>query len=96
MPTVTSLRRDRVLFFTGLVLLLLGGPGFVVGTFAHDSMRVPVVGEAYYEFGWVNVTFLALGIVLALVGAAFVALGLRGGVLSEAEVAELEEGGSRT
>jgi len=96
MPTIANLRRDRVLFFSGLILLLLGGPGLVVAAFAHDALRVPIVGEAYDAFGWLNQTSLGVGIVLALVGAVFVALGLRGGVLSDAEVAGLEEGGSQT
>ncbi len=96
MPTVANLRRDRVLFFTGLVLLLVGGPGFVVGSFLHDSLSVPLIGEAYDAFGWVNLTFVGLGIALAFVGIVLTALGLRGGVLSEAEASELEEEGSGT
>ncbi|OGS50338.1 MAG: hypothetical protein A3K65_08165 [Euryarchaeota archaeon RBG_16_68_12] len=90
------LRRDRFLFHTGIVLLLVGGAGFLVGTFAHDPLRIPVIGDAYDGFGWVNETFLAIGLILVAVGAALAFLGLRGGVLTEEEIAELESGGSET
>ena len=96
MARPVNLRRDRFLFHTGIVLILLGGPGFLVATFAHDSLRIPVIGDAYDAFGWVNMTFLALGVVSLAVGAGLAALGLRGGVLSDTEIAELEAGGSKT
>jgi len=91
-----NLRRDRYLFFSGLILLLLGGPGLLVGSFGHDAFRVPVVGQAYDAFGWMNQTVLGLGIVLLVIGVLFTALALKGGVLSEAEAAELEAGRSRS
>ncbi len=91
-----SLRRDRFLFHTGIVLVLVGGPGLLVATFAHDALRIPVIGDAYDGFGWVNETFLALGLVLVAVGVVLAFLGLRGGVLTEEEIAELESGGSES
>jgi hypothetical protein len=91
-----NLRRDRILFHSGLVLLMLGGPGLLAGTFAHDYLRVPVVGTSYETFGWVNQIALALGVLLLLVGIVCTALGLRGGVLSAPELAELKAGGSGT
>jgi hypothetical protein len=91
-----NLKRDRILFFTGLVLSLLGGPGLLIGTVAHDFLRVPVIGNAYDAFGWVNQTFLGVGLVLLVVGIVFLILGLRGGVLSATEVADLKAGRSRT
>ena len=92
-----NLRRDRTLFYVGLILLLLGGPGLLLGTFAHDILRVPVLGSQFEGFGWLNLIALTVGIALAAIGAALLALGLRGGVLSEPEVAELSKsGGSGT
>jgi len=96
MPRQINVRRDRILFHTGIVLLVLGGPGFLVATFAHDLLRIPLIGDAYDGFGWINVTFLALGVVCMAIGAALAALGLRGGVLSKAEIEELEAGGSES
>jgi len=92
-----NLRRDRIMYYTGLVLLLLGGPGLLLGTFAHDLLRVPILGTQYEGFGWLNLIALASGLVLLLIGSALLALGLRGGVLSEPEIAELSKsGGSGT
>ncbi len=90
MASPSRVRRDRVLFYAGLVLLLLGVPGFLVGTFVHDPLEVPLVGTAYDGFGFINEIFLGLGIVLGVVGAALVALALRGGVIADEE---MERGG---
>jgi len=91
-----NLRRDRLLFFLGIILLLAGGPGLVAGSVAHDSLRVPVLGNAYDAFGWVNQTALGIGIVLLLVGIMFLFLALRGGIVSEAQAREIGLGRSRT
>jgi len=91
-----NLKRDRFLFYIGLILFLLGGPGLAVGTYAHDVMRVPVGGNAFDAFGWVNQTVLGVGVVALLIGIVFLILGLRGGVLSPDEVADLKAGRSRT
>jgi len=91
-----NLKRDRFLFYFGLVLVLLGGPGLAVGTFAHDSLRVPVGGTAYDAFGWVNQSFLGVGVVVLFIGIVFLILGLRGGILSASELADLKAGRSRT
>ena len=96
MARSVNLKRDRFLFYVGLVLFLVGGPGLVVGTFAHDSLRVPVGGGAYDAFGWVNQTALGIGIVLLLVGIMFLFLALRGGIVSEAQAREIGLGRSRT
>ena len=96
MARSVNLKRDRFLFYIGLVLFLVGGPGLAVGTFAHDSLRVPVGGGAYEAFGWVNQTVLGVGAVILVVGLVFLILALRGGVLSPSEVADLKAGRSRT
>jgi len=89
-----NLRRDRFFFFTGLVLLLVGGPGLVAGTYAHDSLRLPLMGNAYDAFGWVNQTALWIGIIVFVVGFVFLLLSLRGGVVSAAKAEELQAGRS--
>ncbi len=96
MARSVNLKRDRFLFYVGLVLFLVGGPGLSVGTFAHDSLRVPVGGAAYDAFGWVNQAVLGVGVVVLVVGIVFLILGLRGGILSASELDDLKAGRSRT
>ena len=91
-----NLKRDRFLFYIGLVLFLAGGPGLAVGTFAHDSLRINIVGNAYDAFGWMNQAVLGVGVVVLVIGVVFLILGLRGGVLSASELADLKAGRSRT
>ena len=91
-----NLKRDRFLFYVGLVLVRVGGSGLTAGSYAHDSLRVPVGGTAFDAFGWLNQTALGVGVVLLLIGIVFLILGLRGGVLSASELADVKAGGSRT
>jgi len=85
--SASRIRRDRFFFFTGTVLALLGA-ALSLGSYAHDTYRVPLVGEAFDVFGWVNVTFLAVGLLFFGLGVAFVAVSLRGGLLPDYELSE--------
>lgn len=70
-------RIEKVLFFGGLVLVILGGPGIALGSWLHDVLRIPVIGEAYETFGWLNRLFAAAGLVVLLVGIVFLILSVR-------------------
>ena len=70
-------RIEKILFFGGLVLVLMGGPGIALGSWLHDVLRIPVVGEAYDVFGWLNRLFAAAGLVVLLVGIVLLILSLR-------------------
>lgn len=76
--------KDRVLFYVGIILIVVGGPGLSLGSFAHDIYNIPLIGEAFDAFGWLNMTFLVVGLVFLAVGILIVALSLRGGLLPEA------------
>jgi uncharacterized membrane protein len=80
--------KDRVLFYVGIILIVIGGPGLSLGSFAHDIYNIPLIGEAFNAFGWLNVTFLVVGLVLLVVGILLVALSLRGGLLPGAMSSE--------
>ncbi len=73
----TSRRRERLVFYLGLVFVIMGGPGMALGSLLHDVLRIPVFGSAYYEFGWVNRTFAAVGLVVLIVGVVFLMLSSR-------------------
>ena len=43
----TSGRRERLLFYAGVLLVLAGGPGIAVGSWLHDFLRIPIGGLAF-------------------------------------------------
>ncbi|MFQ6128351.1 MAG: hypothetical protein ACE5QW_05570 [Thermoplasmata archaeon] len=69
-------KRERLLFWLGLVLVFFGG-FFSLGSFAHDWFKIPIIGEAYYAFGWINRLFATAGLVALIVGIVFLILSLR-------------------
>jgi hypothetical protein len=86
-----NLTRDRILFYAGLALIMVGGPGLAFGSWIHDSFNVPIVGESYHAFGWINTMFATVGIVMMVIGIILLALSLRGGVITKREIKRLEE-----
>lgn len=79
--SAARLRRDRRLFFVGILLAALGGPGLVIGSLLHDLLRVPFVGQTYEAFGPLNVLAASIGGVLLVGGLVAIGVSLRGGVL---------------
>lgn len=74
----TSARRERFLFRTGVVLILLGGPGIALGSWLHDVLRISFLNyDAFGVFGPMNELVLAAGLVVMIVGTVFVLLSLR-------------------
>jgi predicted nucleic acid-binding Zn ribbon protein len=70
-------RRERIMFYLGIVLILMGGPGIALGSLLHDSLRIPVIGSAYDEFGWLNRMVAAIGLVILIIGVVFMILSAR-------------------
>jgi len=70
--------REKFLFYTGIFLILLGGPGIALGSWLHDTMRISV-GEfnAFDVFGPWNRLVTAIGLIVLIVGIVFLILSLR-------------------
>lgn len=70
--------REKLLFYTGIVLILLGGPGIALGSWIHDAFRI-AVGEfqAFDVFGPWNRLVTAIGLIVLIVGIVFLILSLR-------------------
>ena len=70
--------REKFLFYTGIFLILLGGPGIAMGSWLHDELRISV-GEftAFDVFGPWNRLVTAIGLVVLIVGIVFLILSLR-------------------
>lgn len=72
-----AFRRGRILFYVGVALVLGGGPGIALGSFLHDVLRIPVVGDAFEAFGWLNRFVAAIGLVVLVVGIVLLILSMR-------------------
>ncbi len=81
----TSGRRERLLFYAGVLLVLAGGPGIAVGSWLHDLLRIPIGGNAFDAFGWVNRLVAAVGLVILIVGIVLLILSMRLGSASAEE-----------
>jgi|SRR5688572_22723363 hypothetical protein len=80
--TKTGGRRERLLFYAGVLLVLAGGPGIAVGSWLHDLLRIPIGGQAFEAFGWVNRLVAAVGLVILIVGIVLLILSMRLGSAS--------------
>jgi len=70
------------MFFMGLIFILLGGPGLALGSLLHDVLKIPIIGEAYDAFGWINRIVAAVGLIILILGVVFLILSARIGVRS--------------
>ena len=70
-------RVEKLLFFAGVILILAGGPGLALGSWLHDVLKIPVIGDAYEAFGSVNQVFAAGGLIVLLVGIVLLILSIR-------------------
>jgi hypothetical protein len=70
--------REKLLFYMGIFLILLGGPGIALGSWLHDALRVGI-GEytAFDVFGPWNRLVAAVGLIVLIVGIVFLILSLR-------------------
>jgi RNA polymerase subunit RPABC4/transcription elongation factor Spt4 len=76
--TVSTTRRmDKILFYTSIVLIFLGGPGLAFGSWLHDILRIPLIGVTYDEFGWLNKMFASVGLIVLIIGIILLIISLR-------------------
>lgn len=68
---------SRTLFWTGVVLTMIGGPGVALGSYLHDVLRVSIAGYDNFEsFGWANQLVSTVGIIILVVGIILLILSL--------------------
>jgi len=48
-----------------------------LGSWLHDVLKIPIGGEAYEAFGWVNKLFASAGLLILIVGILLLILSLR-------------------
>jgi len=83
----SRLRRDRALYYSGLFLFLAGMPGLMLSSWLHDLIRVPIIGEVYDAWGWLNQMAFLMGIFISVIGGAMLAVSLRGGAIDPKQIA---------
>ncbi len=70
--------REKFLYYAGIALILLGGPGIALGSWLHDILRISYLNYNSFDvFGPVNRLVLALGLIVMIVGIVFLILSLR-------------------
>jgi hypothetical protein len=70
--------REKFLFYAGIFLILLGGPGIALGSWLHDVFRISVAEfNAFDAFGPWNRLVTAIGLIVLIVGIVFLILSLR-------------------
>jgi hypothetical protein len=71
-------KRLTYLFWAGLVLIILGGPGIAIGSLVHDVLKInfPAGYDSWETFGWVNRMTSAGGLILLLVGLALLVIAI--------------------
>ena len=57
-----------------------------MGQIGHSQVEVPIVGDSYTVFGFINVMFAIVGAVLFIIGMVALVLSLKGGVLTPEEL----------
>ena len=71
-------RREKFLFYTGIALIVFGGPGIALGSWLHDVLRIPVEQyTAFDTFGAFNRLVTAVGLIVLIVGIVCLILSLR-------------------
>jgi hypothetical protein len=70
--------REKMLFYVGIILIVVGGPGIALFSWIHDALRI-AIGEytAFDAFGPVNRLVSAVGLIVLIVGIVFLILSLR-------------------
>jgi hypothetical protein len=80
--------REKFLYYAGIALILLGGPGIALGSWLHDVLRISYLNyNAFDAFGSVNRLVLGLGLIVMIVGVVFLILSLRLSRPADAEAA---------
>lgn len=67
-------RTGRLYWYTGLILMVVGVVGFVGFSVLHDVFEIPIVGEAFDEFGSINRLAVFLGVIMQASGISFLFL----------------------
>ena len=70
-------KSSRWLFWSGIILVIVGGPGIALGSWLHDMLQEPIVDyDNFDSFGWANKLVSSVGIVILVIGIILLILSL--------------------
>ena len=70
-------KKSRVLFYSGVILVLVGGPGVAFGSWLHDWLQIPIANyDNFDSFGWANKLVATVGIIILVIGIILLILSL--------------------
>lgn len=70
-------KSSRWLFWSGIILVIVGGPGIALGSWLHDILQVPIADyDNFDSFGWANKLVSSVGIVILVIGIILLILSL--------------------
>lgn len=70
-------KKSKWLFWFGLILALIGGPGVALGSYLHDLLKIPIADyDNFDSFGWANQLVAVVGIVILVIGIILLILSL--------------------
>lgn len=70
-------KSTKRLFWLGIILVLVGGPGIALGSWLHDVLYISIANYDNFEsFGWANQMVSAIGIIILVVGIVLLILSL--------------------
>ncbi len=68
---------SKWLFWSGLILVIVGGPGIALGSWLHDFLSIPIMDyDNFDSFGWANKLVSSVGIIILVIGIILLILSL--------------------
>lgn len=68
---------SKWLFWSGVILVLIGGPGIALGSWLHDVLFISIADYNNFDsFGWANRLVSTVGIIILVIGIILLILSL--------------------
>lgn len=80
----------RMIFFIGILLILIGGPGLALGSYLHDLLKINIGGDNWEYFGPRNWLMAGIGFIVLIIGVIFLVISLMKKKVPEEEEEEEE------
>ena len=70
-------KKSKFLFISGVLLVLIGGPGIALGSWLHDILYISILNyDNFDSFGWANKLVSTVGIIILVIGIILLILSL--------------------